>query len=113
MFDERLPTKTWVDALMRRAQIAGAGAFVLQKGDEARGDVLIKVADLQGEARAYVPRTSMDGERIFVDLQSQNVGPDEASVDDYVQRARQRDSDLWIIEIEDREARHFLTETVE
>ncbi|MEL6725118.1 MAG: DUF1491 family protein, partial [Pseudomonadota bacterium] len=70
-------------------------------------------ADLQGEARAYVPRTSMEGERIFVDLQSQNVGPDEASVDDYVQRARQRDSDLWIIEIEDREARHFLTETVE
>ena len=55
----------------------------------------------------------MEGERIFVDLQSQNVGPDEASVDDYVQRARQRDSDLWIIEIEDREARHFLTETVE
>ncbi|MEL6728648.1 MAG: DUF1491 family protein [Pseudomonadota bacterium] len=113
MFDERLPTKTWVEALMRRAQIEGAGAFVLQKGDEARGDVLIKVADLQGEARAYVPRTSMEGERIFVDLQSQNVGPDEASVDDYVQRARQRDSDLWIIEIEDREARHFLTETVE
>ncbi len=113
MFDERLPTKTWVEALIRRAQLEGAGVFVLQKGDEARGDVLLKVADLQGQARAYVPRTSMDGKRIFVDLHSQQVGPDEASVDDYVQRARQRDSDLWIVEIEDRQARHFLTEPVE
>ncbi|MCR9271468.1 MAG: DUF1491 family protein [Hyphomonadaceae bacterium] len=113
MFDERLPTKTWVDALLRRAQIEGAGAFVLQQGDESRGDVLIKVADLNGAARAYVPRTSMEGTRVFVDLESQGIGPDEESVDAYVARAKARDTDLWIVEIEDREARHFLTEPVE
>lgn len=113
MFDERLPTGLWVDALVRRAQVAGAGAFIVQKGDAARGDVLIKVADLQGTARAYVPRTSMDGDRVFVDLSVQGVGPDEAGVDDYVTKARGRDRDLWIIEIEDKQARHFLTEPVE
>ena len=43
----------------------------------------------------------------------QNVGPDEASADAYIQRVRARDSDLWVIEIEDRDARHFLTEPVE
>ena len=98
---------------MRRAQVEGASAFILQRGDSSRGDVLLKVADLKGGAHAYVPRTSMEGTRIFVNLTSQNVGPDEASVDDYVRRARARDSDLWIVEIEDREARHFLTEPVE
>lgn len=98
---------------MRRAQVEGASAFILQRGDASRGDVLLKVADLKGGAYAYVPRTSMEGTRIFVNLESQNVGPDEASVDDYVRRARARDSDLWIVEIEDREARHFLTEPVE
>ena len=113
MFDERLPTKVWVEALVRRAQVEGASAFILQRGDASRGDVLLKVADLSGGAHAYVPRTSMEGARVFVNLVSQNVGPDEASVDDYVRRARARDSDLWIVEIEDRAARHFLTEPIE
>ena len=113
MFEERLPTKVWVDALVRRVQVAGASAFVLQRGDESRGDVLIKVSDLTGLARAYVPRTSMEGTRIFVDLESQGVGPDETAVDDYVRRTADRDRDLWVIEIEDRDGRHFLTERVE
>ena len=113
MFEERLPTKVWVDALVRRVQVAGASAFILQRGDESRGDVLVKVSDLTGMARAYVPRTSMEGTRIFVDLESQGVGPDEAGVDDYVRRTAERDRDLWVIEIEDRDGRHFLTEHVE
>ncbi len=113
MFDDRLPTKVWVEALMRRAQVAGASAFVLQSGEASRGDVLIKVADLRGAAHAFVPRTSMDGERVFVDLETQGVGPEEASVDDYVRRARDRDRDLWVVEIEDPQGRHFLTEPVE
>ena len=103
MFDERLPTRVWVDALVRRAQVEGASAFILQRGEESRGDVLLKVATLSGEARAYVPRTSMEGTRVFVDLVAQGVGPEEAEVDAYVRRAKDRDRDLWIIEIEDRD----------
>jgi len=113
MFDDRLPTQFWVEALMRRAQVAGASAFVLQRGEASRGDVLIKVADLRGSAHAFAPRTSMEGERVFVDLESQGVGPEEANVDEYVRRARDRDRDLWIVEIEDPDGRHFLTEPVE
>ena len=113
MFDDRLPTRVWVDALVRRAQVAGASAFIVQRGEESRGDVLIKVADLAGSARVYVPRTSMEGERVFVDLEVQGIGPEEASADEYVSRARDRDRDLWVIEIEDRESRHFITEPME
>ncbi|KCZ93742.1 DUF1491 family protein [Hyphomonas johnsonii] len=110
---ERLPTWLWVDALIRRVEVAGASAFVVQKGDHSRGDTLIKVARLDGTAAVYLPSTNLDGERVFLNLIVQGVGPDEASVDAYVTRARQRDSDLWIVEIEDREGRHFLTEEVE
>lgn len=113
MMMERLPTKLWVDALVRRVQLGGASAFILKSGDEDRGDVLIKVAKLNGTAAVYSPSMNMDGERIFRDLAVQGVGPDESQVDDYIRRARGRDSDLWIIEIEDREGRHFLTEPVE
>lgn len=110
---ERLPARLWIDALIRRAQLAGSSAFVTQHGDDDRGDVLLKVARLDGTAAAYVPSTSLEGERVFLNLLIQGVGPDEASVDEYVRRAKSRDSDLWIIEIEDREGRTFLTEPVE
>ena len=113
MMMERLPTKLWVDALVRRAQVAGAAAFVLQSGDQERGDVLIKVARLDGTAAAYIPTMNMEGERIFIDLIVQGIGPEETAVDAYVRKARDRDRDLWVIEIEDRDGRHFLTEPVE
>lgn len=113
MMMERLPTKVWVDALVRRAQVAGAAAFVLQSGDEERGDVLVKVARLDGTAAVYTPTMNLDGDRIFLDLIVQGIGPDEAGVDAYVRKARDRDRDLWVIEIEDRDGRHFLTEPVE
>lgn len=110
---DRLPARLWTDALIRRASLAGASAFVLQHGDDERGDVLIKVARLDGTAAAYAPSMNLEGERVFLNLAVQGVGPEEAAVDDYVRRAKARDSDLWIIEIEDRQGRHFLTEEVE
>jgi hypothetical protein len=110
---DRLPARLWIDALIRRAGLAGSSAFVVQHGDDERGDVLVKVSRLDGTAAAYVPSMDMDGERIFLNLLIQGVGPEEAAVDDYIRRAKARDSDLWIVEIEDREGRHFLTERVE
>ena len=110
---DRLPARVWTDALIRRASLAGASAFVLQHGDDARGDVLVKVARLDGTAAAYAPAMNIEGERRFLNLAVQGIGPEEAGVDAYIARARSRDSDLWIIEIEDREGRHFLTEPVE
>ena len=109
----RLPARLWIDALIRRASLAGASAFVLQHGDEERGDVLIKVVRLDGTAAAYAPSMNLEGERIFLNLAVQGIGPDESAVDDYVRRAKARDSDLWIVEIEDKEGRTFLTEPVE
>ena len=110
---ERLPTKVWVDGLLRRAQVEGASGFILQSGDAARGDVLLKVARLDGTAAAYAPSMNLEGERIFLNLQVQGIGPDEAEVDAYLRRAGMRDRDLWIVEIEDREGRHFLVEPTE
>jgi hypothetical protein len=110
---ERLPTRIWIEALVRRAELAGASAFIVQHGDDARGDVLVKVSRLNGLAAVYAPSMSLEGERVFLNLAVQGVGPDEAGVEEYVRRAKARDSDLWIVEIEDREGRHFLTEPVE
>lgn len=110
---DRLPTRLWIEALIRRAEVAGAAGFIVQHGDDQRGDVLVKVARLDGTAAVYAPSMNLDGDRVFRDLRSQGIGPDEKEVDRYVTRARQRDRDLWIVEIEDTHGRHFLTEDVE
>ncbi len=110
---DRLPTRLWIDALVRRAQLGGASAFIVQHGDENRGDVLVKVARLDGTARAFVPRVSIEGVRVFTDLAAQGIGPAEPDVDIYIRRARARDRDLWVVEIEDRDGRNFLAEPVE
>ena len=110
---ERLPTHLWADALVRRALNSGAAAFIVQRGDASRGDVLVKVAELNGQARLYGPAMAMDGSRVFMDYAVQGIGPEETEMDSYISRARSRDRDLWVIEVEDRDGRRFLTEPVE
>lgn len=110
--EPRLSAALWVDALIRRVNVGGASAFIVQKGDAERGDVLVKLAQLDGTARLFTPTMDMEGSRIFLDLIVQGVGPEEQDVDAYITRARKRDSDMWVVEIEDKQGRHFLTEPI-
>ena len=105
----RLPTHVEVDALRRRAEAAGAFVMVLARGDTDRGDVLLK---LTGGARTRLIGREFggDGRRVFRDLLPEMAGAEEA--DRLIARRRDYDPDLWVIEIEDREGRHFLTEEV-
>lgn len=110
---DELKTEFWVSALIRRAEIAGAFAGVVEKGDADAGAVLVKVATLNGKARLYGPARNGEGERIWLDLSAGPVGDVEGDVDEYVRKRREGDPDLWVIEIEDRHGRHFLDEPVE
>lgn len=98
----------WVSALLRRASMAGAFATIVHRGDEDRGDVLVKVTRARGEAALYAPAFNPEGPTEFEQL----AAGDEAGVDALIGKRRQLDRDLWVIEIEDREGRHFLTEKV-
>jgi hypothetical protein len=106
-----LSTDLWVSALIRRAEMGGAFAAVARKGDARAGAVLVKAVDRRaGTARLYAEATRSDGDRVWM----QPVrSTDEAQLDAYVHRSVRIDPDLWLVEIEDVEGRHFLTETVE
>lgn len=108
-----LKSEFWVQALIRRAQVGGAFATVLRKGDPDAGAVLVKVATLNGAARLYAPAQDGEGERVWLDLSAGTLGTDEKAIDAHAFTRADRDPDLWIIEIEDREGRTFLTERVE
>ena len=103
-----IPAHIWVSALLRRAAAGGAFATIVHRGDQERGDVLVKVTSARGEARLFAPAFNPDGASEFERLAPE----DEAGVDALIGKRLKADRDLWVIEIEDREGRHFLTETV-
>ena len=107
-----LKTGLWASALIRRVELAGSFAAVVRKGDVDAGDVLVKVATMDGRARLYALSRDGDGELIWLDLSHGSLGDEERAVDAYARKRVERDSDLWIVEIEDRAGRHFLTEPV-
>jgi hypothetical protein len=110
---DELKTEFWAGALIRRAGSAGAFAGVVRKGDKDGGAVLVKVSKLDGTARLYGPARDGAGERIWLDLSAGRLGEAEADVDAYARKRTEDDPDLWVIEIEDRQGRHFLTEPVD
>lgn len=101
----------WVGALIRRAESGLAAAYVIRRGDEHAGAVLVKVVQSRQVCRLYVPQRDEMGERIWVRHSLETC--DEREIDEYCQRRAHSDPDLWIVEVEDRQGRHFLTEPVE
>ncbi|HEX8901240.1 DUF1491 family protein [Vitreimonas sp.] len=110
---DELKTEFWASALIRRAQIGGAFAGVVRKGDRDAGAVMVKVATLDGKARLYGPARNGEGERIWLDLSAGPLGDVEAEVDAHIRKRAETDPDLWVIEVEDKQGRHFLQEPVD
>ncbi len=106
-----LSTDIWVSALIRRAELAGAFAAVLRKGDPKAGAVIVKVLHrAEGTARLYVEAVRSDGDRVWMHPAASRQ---EQDLDQYVERAVRVDPDLWVVEIDDQKGRHFLTEPVD
>ena len=106
-----LSTDMWVAALIRRAEMGGAYATVVRRGDQRAGAVLVKVIDRRsGATRLYAEAVRVDGDRFWM---RPAKAVEEQGLDQYVERAVRVDPDLWVVEIEDRDARHFLTEPVD
>lgn len=106
-----LSTDIWVAALIRRVELGGGFATVARKGDARAGSVLVKVLNRSdGTSRLYGEATRGDGERVWM---RPALSDQEPELDRYIERAIRIDPDLWVVDVEDREGRHFLTEPVE
>lgn len=105
--EARLTADFWVRAYLRRLELAGIPAYVTARGDATAGAVLVKLATLDGKARAFQRSFDlMTGARAWVTL---TEGP-EPEVDAAIARQRRTDPDLWVIEIEARDGRTLLDE---
>jgi hypothetical protein len=109
----RVTSALWVAAYIRRCASEGAFAVVARHGDDTAGAILIKINALDGGAvqllgPAPAGLDTVERDRLWVSVTS---GPERA-VDDYIARQLEFDSDLWVIEVEDRQGRHFLDESI-
>jgi len=103
----RLAAELWVQAYLTRLRLTDIAAFVVARGDDTAGAVLVKQNPLDGSAKAFQRSLDlMSGARTWVVLAE---GP-EAEVDEAITRQRSFDPDLWVIEVEDRDGRHLLDE---
>ena len=105
--EPRLTSGFWVAAYLNRLRLAGIPVFVTAKGDATAGAVLVKVATLDGQARAFERSFDLMADtRVWVVLAE---GP-EREVDAVLARQKARDPDLWVLELEDRAGRTLLQE---
>jgi len=107
----RLKAEIWVKAHIRRCFVEEAFAAVVRRGDDVAGTVLLKLNDLAGGCTILQPTANPEGGRLWL----RATGPEpvsEADADAYVAKQVRFDPDLWVLEIEDRDGRHFLDEPV-
>jgi len=102
--EPRLASGIWVQAHMRRLAMMGIPSFVVARGDPVAGAVLVKVNRLDGRAALYQRMTDMEGRMRWVEM----LCGEDRRIEEAIARQRDRDRDLWVIEIEDRAGRHFL-----
>ena len=105
--DARLASGFWVSAYLTRLRLANIAAYVTGKGDATAGAVIVKVATLDGRARAFQRSFDLGRDaRVWVVL-AEGL---EVDVDAALTRQKARDRDLWVIELEDRGGRTLLDE---
>lgn len=113
----RLKSGIWVKAYLRRCEVAGAFAAVRRHGDDDAGAIFIKIARAGGQAALYGPAPAGLGDRDEGDVRGMGrtfiaaaTGQflADAEIEKKLEREAGFDSDLWIVEVEDRDGRHFL-----
>ncbi|MBX9760965.1 MAG: DUF1491 family protein [Beijerinckiaceae bacterium] len=107
----RLRADIWVSAHLRRCAVEGAFATLRKRGAEEAGAILVVLDCLDGRMAVFGPapqsEAGEDGVRRFARLHAEDW-IDGLAAAELVRRETKFDSDLWIVDVEDRQGRSFL-----
>jgi hypothetical protein len=105
MTEPRLKSRLSVMAAIRLCQGRGLFATVARKGDEDAGAILIKQNLMGGGFRVLTQVRSIEG-KLGWGVGTGEEPVEEAVADAYIARQIDRDFDIWVVEIEDKEGRN-------
>jgi len=107
----RVISSFWVGAYVRRCHSAGAYATVARKGAAEAGAIFVKVDRLDGTADFYAPAPQAlveTGAPLDRRFEKRLSAVPAAEVEARIASELRFDSDLWVVEVEDRAGRAFL-----
>ena len=97
--EARLKSSIQVKALIRRCDLAAMGVAVTVRGDPDAGAILVKLYGREAQATVLAQARRPDGTLGWLRATG-TAAVAESDADAYIARQRQRDPDLWVIEIE-------------
>lgn len=103
----RLTSEFWVHAYLARLRLNAIPAFVVRHGHDSAGAVYVKLNTLDGKATAFQRRFDLMADARVWEVLHEG---DEREVDEALRRQAEFDSDIWVVEVEDRQGRHLLGE---
>lgn len=99
--DDRLPTSLWLDAHIAKCQQEGLFVTIINKGAPYSGTVLLKLNGQGNGFRILTQIRDIEGNLGWMHaLGKEDV--EETVIDAYIRRSLERDPDIWVVEIEDR-----------
>lgn len=109
--DTRLPAHLEVSGLLRAAQAEGDFGMVLHKGDRDGGTILVVMLDKQGLGTLYERMPQLDGTRKWSLVKAQ-VSDNKTEFEDYLDRRKRQDRDVWIVELTVAKPQRFIQQTL-
>ena len=103
----RIPAHLEVSGLIRAAEAAGGFGMVIEKGERDAGAILVICSEKGTKARLFERMPQLDGSRKFVETRKQDA-ENPFEFQEYLQRRKRQDSDLWIVELDAADAQSFL-----
>ncbi len=94
----RLTAAMRIGAIRRFAEQRGGFATVLKSGDDTSGDILLVLTERGRNPELFSRQLGADGDYRWgmVLIKSEQ----DQAVNEYIARSRQRDPDLWVIELD-------------
>ena len=103
----RLRSDIWVAAYIRRVGTEGSFAALRRRGAPEAGSIYIVLDRLDGHAALFVPAPGEDSERRWTRAHSDEWLP-SGEIEAHLTREIRNDPDLWCVEVESRDGRHWL-----
>src|SRR5260370_18252814 len=97
--EARLKSGIWVQAVIGRCDLAAIGVAVVARGDSDAGAILLKLNGRDAGCTVLAQARQPDGAPVWLRATGAMPVAEEAA-DSYIARQRNRDPDLWVIEID-------------